>query len=186
MHFRTKKPTKKPSKTRSEASKNRCQKRLVFQLRFLRLLASILEPLGPPKWSQVGHKGSKKLWYLAPWSLLFFFCFKKWRLGGLRARFWRPRARFWRPRARVFRKLATICTFCFGRFWPDFFEILGQNAKKAENAKKACQNKTSIKNPPRVGGRRCSPPGGVSMESAKKWRTTMPLWSRKKKNGRFA
>ena len=47
-----------------------------------------------------------------------------------------------------------------GRFWHDFFEILGQNAKKAKNAKNACQNKTSITNAPRVGGRRCSPPGG--------------------------
>ena len=47
-----------------------------------------------------------------------------------------------------------------GRFWNDFFEILGQNAKKAKNAKNACQNKTSITNVPRVGGRRCSPPGG--------------------------
>ena len=47
-----------------------------------------------------------------------------------------------------------------GRFWHDFFDILGQNAKKAKNAKNACQNKTAITNPPRVGGRRCSPPGG--------------------------
>ena len=51
-----------------------------------------------------------------------------------------------------------------GRFWSDFFEILGQNAKKAKIAKNACQNQTSITNPSRVGGRRCSPPGGVSFE----------------------
>ena len=51
-----------------------------------------------------------------------------------------------------------------GRFWHDFFEILGQNAKKAKNAKNACQAKTSIRNVPRVGGRRCSPPGGVSIK----------------------
>ena len=47
-----------------------------------------------------------------------------------------------------------------GRFWRDFLKILGQNAKKAKIAKNACQNKTSITNPSRVGGRRCSPPGG--------------------------
>ena len=47
-----------------------------------------------------------------------------------------------------------------GGFWHDFFEIFGQNAKKAENAQNACQTKTSITNVPRVGGRRCSPPGG--------------------------
>ena len=51
-----------------------------------------------------------------------------------------------------------------GGFWNDFFEILGQNAKKAKNAKNACQAKTSITNVPRVGGRRCSPPRGVSIE----------------------
>ena len=49
-----------------------------------------------------------------------------------------------------------------GEFWNDFFEIFGQNAKKARNAKNACQNKTSITNAPRVGGRRCSPPGGFN------------------------
>ena len=53
-----------------------------------------------------------------------------------------------------------------GRFWHDFFEILGQNAKKAKNAKNACQNKTAITNPPRVGGRRCSPPGGLQWNSS--------------------
>ena len=47
-----------------------------------------------------------------------------------------------------------------GRFWHDFFEILGQNAKKAKNAKNACQNKSSITKASRVDGRRCSPPGG--------------------------
>ena len=29
-----------------------------------------------------------------------------------------------------------------GRFWHDLFEILGQNANKAKNAKNACHNKT--------------------------------------------
>ena len=45
-------------------------------------------------------------------------------------------------------------------FWNDFFEICGQNAKRAKNAQNACQNKTSSTSAPRVGGRRCSPPGG--------------------------
>ena len=56
-----------------------------------------------------------------------------------------------------------------GGFWNDFFEIFDQNATKAKNAKNACQNKTSITNAPRVGGRRCSPPGGVSMELELSW-----------------
>ena len=46
-----------------------------------------------------------------------------------------------------------------GRFWNDFFQIFGQNAQKATNAKNACQNKTTNTNAPRVGGRRCSLPG---------------------------
>ena len=50
-----------------------------------------------------------------------------------------------------------------GVFWNDFFAIFEQNAKKAKNAQNACQNKTSITNAPRMGGRRWSPPG-VSME----------------------
>ena len=37
--------------------KNRCQKRIDFSCRFFSILASILEPLGPPSWSQVGHLG---------------------------------------------------------------------------------------------------------------------------------
>ena len=54
-----------------------------------------------------------------------------------------------------------------GKFWNDFSVIFGLNAKKAKNAKNgknACQNKTAITNPPRVGGRRCSPPRGVSIK----------------------
>ena len=55
VHFRSKKPTKKPSKTRPEPFKNRCRKRCFFQHRFFRVSASILEPLGLPRWSQVGN-----------------------------------------------------------------------------------------------------------------------------------
>ena len=54
MHFDSKKPTKNHSKTTSEPFKNRCQKYVVFQHRFFRVSASILEGLGPPRWSQVG------------------------------------------------------------------------------------------------------------------------------------
>ena len=54
MHFGSKKPTKNQSKTTSEPFKNRCQKCVVFQHRFFRVSASILEPLGPPTWSHVG------------------------------------------------------------------------------------------------------------------------------------
>ena len=55
MHFGSKKPTKNPSKTTSEPFKNRYQKCIVFQHRFFRVSASILEGLGPPSWSQVGN-----------------------------------------------------------------------------------------------------------------------------------
>ena len=33
---------------------NRCRKRIVFQHRFFRVSASILEGLGPPTWNQIG------------------------------------------------------------------------------------------------------------------------------------
>ena len=57
----------------------------------------------------------------------------------------------------------------------DFFKIVGQNAKKAKIAKNACQNQTSITNPSRVGGRRCSPPGGVSFELVLALNTCMAI-----------
>ena len=57
IHFFSEKPTKNPSKMRSEPFQNRCRKRVVFQHRFFRVSDSILEPLGPPRWSQVGHFG---------------------------------------------------------------------------------------------------------------------------------
>ena len=59
MRFWSKKPTKNQSKTTSEPFKNRCQKWVVFQHRFFRVSASILEPLGLPTWTQVGFFGHK-------------------------------------------------------------------------------------------------------------------------------
>ena len=87
----------------------------------------------------------------APLDPLKLNIFEKLPLGGLRARFWRRWTRFCRPRASIWEGSGTI----FSRFW-----AISLNAKKAKNAKNACQNKTSITNAPRVGGRRCSPPGG--------------------------
>ena len=48
MHFGSKKPIKNHPKTRSEPLQKRCQKRCFFQHRFFRVLALILERLGPP------------------------------------------------------------------------------------------------------------------------------------------
>ena len=61
MLFSSQKRTKNPSKTMSEPLKNRCRKRVVFQHRFFGVSASILEGLGPPRWSQVGSQGPAKL-----------------------------------------------------------------------------------------------------------------------------
>ena len=61
VHFQTKKPTKNLSKTKSEPLQNRRQKHDVFQHRFFEVLDSILEPLGPPRWSRVGHFGAQTL-----------------------------------------------------------------------------------------------------------------------------
>ncbi len=65
-----KKPTKNLSKTTSEPFQNRCQKCVVFRHRFFRVSASILKPLGPPTWSQVGHFGLKQLGAVLLLSLL--------------------------------------------------------------------------------------------------------------------
>ena len=54
LRFWSKKPTKNLPKTRPEPFKNRCRNRVVFQHRFFHVLVSILGPLGPPRWSQVG------------------------------------------------------------------------------------------------------------------------------------
>ena len=61
MDLGSKKPTKNPWKTMSEPLQNRSQKRVVFQHRFFRVLASISEGLGPPRWSQVGSYSLKKI-----------------------------------------------------------------------------------------------------------------------------
>ena len=92
MHFGSKKPTKNQSKTTSEPFKNRCQKYVVFQHRFFRVSASILEGLGPPSWSQVGYFGYQRGRMRPSKSLLKLNVFKKWRVGKLQARFWSLRA----------------------------------------------------------------------------------------------
>ena len=72
-NFRTfffEKLPKNPSKTKPGRLKNRCQKYVVFRHEFFRVLISILEPLGPPSWSQVGYFGLKKLGAVLPKSLL--------------------------------------------------------------------------------------------------------------------
>ena len=96
MRSWSKKPTKNPSKTKPEPFKNRCRKWIVFQHRFFRVSASILEPLGLPTWTQVGsktHLSQKGTLFFSPLKLIK--CLQKWRLGGLRARFSRPRGSVW-------------------------------------------------------------------------------------------
>ena len=70
--------------------------------------------------------------------------FKKWRLGGLQAR-------FWRPRASILEGLGSI----FPRF----------SVKKTINVKNLPRKDIDHRfaRPPRVGGRRWSPPGGVQL-----------------------
>ena len=74
----------------------------------------------------------------------------------------------WRPPGSILEAPGSILEaprLDLGGFWSDFFNIFGQNAKKAKIAKNACQNKTAITNPSRVGGRRCSPPGGFQLNN---------------------
>ena len=70
IHFRSEKPTENPFKMRPKPLKNRCRKRAVFQHRFFRVLASILEPLGPSSWSYVGSKSFPKVFPQAPGAFL--------------------------------------------------------------------------------------------------------------------
>ena len=57
MYFSSKKSSKNPSKMRSERLKTQCQKRAFFWHRLFRVLASILEGLQPPSWSQIDRLG---------------------------------------------------------------------------------------------------------------------------------
>ena len=119
---------------------------------------------GGPPWGEFNgiDSKSKKIWSGCALGVVFEAFFNQ---NSLKIMSWRapgtileaPDSLFKAPRLQL------------GRFWNDFFQIFGQNATKAMNAKNACQNKTSITNVPRVGGRRCSPPGGVSMELAPSW-----------------
>ena len=78
-------------------------------------------------------------------------------LGGLRARFWRPRASILEGSGDDLSKFSIVLEFVSSKW-----SLHKQNAKNAKNAKNACQNKTSITNAPRMGGRRWSPPGGFN------------------------
>ena len=85
----------------SEPLQNRSQKRVVFQHRFFRVLASISEGLGPPRWSQVGSYSPKKLWGSDFFTILNYRSFENGILeasgldfGGLGPPFWKARASF--------------------------------------------------------------------------------------------
>ena len=66
--------------------KNRCRNRVVFEHRFFGVSASILEPLGPPRWSQVRLSG-RKIWSgYGPGVILKTFQLK----GILKMASWRP------------------------------------------------------------------------------------------------
>ena len=90
MDLGSKKPSKNLSKTMPGRPKNRSRNRIVFQHRFFRVLASILEPLGPASWSHVGSKSFPKVFPQLPWSLLKLDAFLKWCLGRFWAQFWKP------------------------------------------------------------------------------------------------
>ena len=53
-----------------------------------------LEGLGAPRWRQVGSKFHLQVYSVALFDVLKWKFFLKWRLGGLRVRFWGPRGSF--------------------------------------------------------------------------------------------
>ena len=90
IHFRSEKPTENPSKMRSEPFQNRCRKRVVFQHRFFRVSAWILEGPGTSNLEPSWPFWPKNFAGSAPFYLLKLSVFKKLRLGGLWPRFWKP------------------------------------------------------------------------------------------------
>ena len=82
-------------------------------------MASIWEGLGPPKWSQVGHFGLRTFRLVVIFTVLKIDVLKKSRLGG-------PRARFWRPQGSILEPLGLE----FGRFRKVLGSIFRQKVGK--------------------------------------------------------
>ena len=74
-----------------------------FLTSFFRVWASILEPLGPPSWSQVGSKSKNHSTCLPLWTLLSQRSFQNGVLEGSWVDFGAPWARFLSLRASILR-----------------------------------------------------------------------------------
>ena len=99
-----KKSFKNPFKMKLEHLKNRCQKHILFWYRLFRILASILEGLGPPSWSQIGRLGLPGRSQKPPKSNLLGACVQdacqeapKWLPGSPRRRFLKDFPWIWEP-----------------------------------------------------------------------------------------
>ena len=77
--------------------------------------------------------------------------FQKWRLGGLRARFWRPRTRFWRPRNSIWEGSGTI----FSRF-------LARMPRKPRTPRTPAKTRPRSQMHQESVGGGASPPGGFN------------------------
>ena len=108
MRFRSQNPSKNLAKTRPEPFKNRCRKRVDFQHRFSKVLASIWESLGPPRRNQVGYFGSPKLLDRPSWAFFSDRSFKNSVLDGSRLN------QFWRLWGRFFETFAVFLACCLG------------------------------------------------------------------------
>ena len=87
----SRKPFKNPSKTRSEPYKNRCKKHIVFQHRLFLVSALILEPVGPPNWSQVVQNAFLRFWRRSLGAFLNWMSCKNGVLGASRLDFDAPK-----------------------------------------------------------------------------------------------
>ena len=162
MDFGSKNLPKTTPKRGQNPSKIHAENVLIFDIVLFRVLASILEPLGPPSWSYVGSKSFPKVFPQLPWSLLKLDAFLKWRLGGFRARFWRPRASILEGSGTIFSKFSHV----FGHVCREL----------AENLSRTCGRRPSIAKllwPPHVGPRSSEgggaavvPPRGFAIKSA--------------------
>lgn len=82
----------KPCRNEVRTSEKSMPKTMLFSTSIFSVSASILEGLGPPTWRQVGSKSGCLVKRKPPPIDVKLKVLWKWRLGGLRTRFWRLRA----------------------------------------------------------------------------------------------
>ena len=111
MHFGSEKPTKNTSKMRVEPLKNRCQKRVVFQLWFFRVLASSWKVLAPQDGGKLAPNSIFEFTRLPSLTFLNEKSFKNGILEASGFDFGGPDARFWSVLEPVLRLFGSLTCY---------------------------------------------------------------------------